>query len=136
MHDELYNADQRRLFDSILEEILAELPAHIHDLLEEVPLIVEDYPSPRLLDELGIGRRGMLCGLHSGIPLTERSVMQSGVPDDTIYIYREGIFNLAADPRGRVAHDRLHDQIRITVLHEIGHHFGLDEDDLDALGYA
>ena len=136
MPNETVTDEERRVFDGILEDILDELPEHIHELLETVPLVVEDYPAPRLLDELDIGHRGLLCGLHSGIPLTERSVLQSGVPDDTIYIYREGVLNLAADYRGRVNPDRRRNQIRITVLHEIGHHFGLDEDDLSELGYG
>ena len=128
--------DERRLFDRTLEGVLAGLPDWVHELLERVPLIVEDYPADHVLDEMGVDDPSMLCGLHTGVPLTERSVQHSGVIGDTITIYRDGIFNSSLDRRGYVDEAKLETQIRITVLHEIGHHFGLDEDDLRRLGYG
>lgn len=147
---------QRRLFDSLLDEVIAALPQKLHDLMEELPLIVEDRPSRLLLDEMGIDSRYTdLCGLHQGIDLMRKSVEHSGVLPDRMMLFREPIMRLAG--RGRVAlggesstgplgplrrgaadrqTDALREQIRITLLHEIGHHFGLDEDDLDALGYG
>ena len=71
----------------------------------------------------------LLCGLHSGTPLTERSLDQLDELPETIHLYREGILAHAD------GWDRVREEIRITVLHEIGHHFGLDEDDLAELGY-
>lgn len=129
------------MFDDLLESVLAELPSRVTDLLEEIPLIVEDYPSDDVLDDLGVDPDDdtaidNLCGLHSGIPLTERSVMHSGTMPDTIHVFRNGVLNLATGPDGYVDEAELRRQIRITVLHEIGHHFGLDEDDLRNLGYA
>lgn len=134
--DQPVTAEERRLFDDTLEGVLAEMPDWVHELIEEIPLIVEDYPSDRLLDQLGIDDSAYLCGLHTGIPLTERSVQHSGVIGDTINIYREGILNSSSDRLGRINERRLERQIRITILHEIGHHFGLDEDDLRELGYG
>jgi predicted Zn-dependent protease with MMP-like domain len=66
------------------------------------------------------------------VPLTERSVED---PPDLpgIHIFRRGIIGLAADIGGA---DELERQVRITLLHELGHHFGLDEDDLEDLGYG
>ena len=129
-------AEERELFDALLDELIEPLPGWVHDKLEEIPLVVEDYPSDAILDEMGIEDPGDLCGLHSGIPLTERSVEHSGVVGDVIHLVREGVLNASADSRGRVSETRLRSEIRITVLHEIGHHFGLDEEALDALGYA
>ena len=133
---------QRRLFDEHLDAAVAALPDRIHEWLEEVPVIVEDEPSRRLLEELGMDAgQDDLCGLHSGVPLTERSVEWAGedaVPGQ-IMLFRGPIFRLAQSivpGTGREAVAELDSQIRITLLHEIGHHFGLDEDDLDALGYA
>lgn len=95
-----------------------------------------------------------LLGLHSGIALTERSVEHSGVLPPTIHIFREGVVLLAGSGAdgwggwidGRPAEqqseealdaeDAIFEEIRITLLHELGHHFGLDEDDLDRLGYG
>lgn len=123
---------QRRRFDSLLQAILDELPDHIHELLEEVPLIIEDEPSERLLREMRIDRRESdLCGLHWGVPLTMRSVESATHLPDRMMLFRGPIMRVAGRRR-----DELEQQIRITLLHEVGHHFGLDEDDLAALGYA
>ncbi len=121
--------DERHLFDEVLETVLEALPPRFQALLAEAPVIVEDRPSARLLGELGLGPDDLLCGLHSGTPVTERSVEQIPELPETIHLFREGILDLAGD------WDQLHREIRITLLHEIGHHFGLDEDDLAELGY-
>ena len=119
-------------FDRLLEQVLAELPDHIYRLLDEMPLVVEDEPSIDLLEELGLDPdTDDLCGLYSGQPLTERSNQQSGELPDKIQIFRGPIVRLA-----RSEGKDLKSEIRITVLHEIGHYFGLDEDQLKALGYA
>jgi predicted Zn-dependent protease with MMP-like domain len=84
-------------------------------------------------------RRDDLCGLHTGVPLTEKRHMGDTwrIPDPSaVTIYREGIMRMAYDIRGRLTEKELLRQIRITLLHEIGHHHGLDEDDLEELGYG
>ncbi len=121
--------DERRRFDELLETVLEALPPRLQALLEEAPLIVEDRPSAKLLRELDLCPDDLLCGLHSGTPLTERSVEHTDELPETIHLFREGILELAGD------WEQLHCEIRITLLHEIGHHFGLDEDDLAELGY-
>jgi predicted Zn-dependent protease with MMP-like domain len=132
------NTSRREQFDQLLEAILDALPEHLLELLEEVPLIVEDEPSSLLLQEMGIDRSSEdLCGLHWGVALTDRSVYASAGMPDRIMLFRGPIIRLA-----QATHDRgdfresLRRQIHITLLHEIGHHFGLDEDDLTALGYG
>ena len=128
--------EEREIFDHALEQILRELPGALHDLLEEVPLIVEDLPSAALARELDLPPNAVLCGLHSGIPLTQRSVNHSGTLPDRIQVFRDGVINQSLDAAGWIDARRLHQQIRITVLHEIGHHFGLDEQQLADAGYA
>ncbi|RMD63245.1 MAG: metallopeptidase family protein [Planctomycetota bacterium] len=126
--------EERRRFDALLEEVLAELPEELLARFEEIPLIVEDAPSAQLMRQLGVEQPEHLCGLHTGVALTERSVELSGVPTDEIRIFRRGVLAAAG---GRLAsRERLLREIRITVLHELGHHFGLDERDLEALGYG
>ncbi len=124
---------ERTRFDRLLEAVLETLPDELHDLLEEAPLVVDDRPEPALLAELGLeDDPESLCGLHSGLPLTERSVEQPWT-GEVIHLFRAGIRSEAG---GAEASDAdLVREIRITLLHEIGHHFGLDEDDLAALGY-
>ena len=130
------NTSQRNQFDTILEDVLSEMPPLVHELIEKVPLHVEDYPSDQVLAKTGIRNRRQLCGLYTGIPLTERSVMQSGVLPDVVTIYREGVLSAAAGPDGHVSISELRRQIRITILHELAHHHGLDEDELRRLGYG
>ena len=125
----------RSYFDAQLEQVLPQLPQLARDLLDEMPLIVEDFPSPQMLKKLGMQRRGDLCGLYTGVPINERSVQMSGVLSEAIYLFREGILNMAVDRRGRIDEQELREQIRVTILHELGHHHGLDEDDLEELGY-
>ena len=121
--------DERRRFDEVLETVLEALPSGLQALLAEAPVIVEDRPSAQLLRELDLCPEDLLCGLHTGTPLTERSVEHSPELPETIHLFREGILELAGD------WSLLQREIRITLLHEIGHHFGLDEDDLAELGY-
>ncbi len=130
------NAGQRRRFDVLLEEVLAGMPDQVHELLEEVPLLVEDHPSDDVLEQMGIAFREDLCGLHDGIALTERSVEHDAHLPHTISIYREGIISLSIEEAGGWSDEEIAHQIQVTILHEIGHHFGLDEDDLERLGYG
>ena len=126
---------QREKFDRELDRVMSELPPLVTQLLDQVPLVVDDHPSPHILHKLGLTDRRELCGLYQGIPLTKRSVEQSGVPSDTIHIYREGILHLASSHSPHSLAE-LRRQIRITILHEVGHHFGLEESDLEDVGYG
>jgi len=129
---------QRAQFDRLLDAVVDELPDELHGLLEQVPLIVEDEPSPKLLAELGMAADEDLCGLHDGIMLTERSVDDVLDAPEQIMLFRGPVMRLAGDGSEQLACQRLETlehEIRVTVLHEIGHHFGLDESDLARLGY-
>ena len=130
------NPRTRRRFDEQLEWVLERLPPLVHELIEKVPLHVEDYPSARMMVRLGVRYRGQLCGLYTGVPLTDRSVQHSGTLPDVVTVYREGVLNSARDAGGRIRTDRLRREIRTTILHELAHHHGLDEDELRELGYG
>lgn len=130
------NPRTRDRFDQILEEILAELPPLVHELIDKVPLHVEDYPSADVMGKTGVRRRDALCGLYTGIPIGDKSVLHSGTLPDVVTIYREGILAAARDRFGRVRLERLRREIRITILHELAHYHGLDEDELRDLGYG
>lgn len=147
MTDEL-----RERFDRLLEEFIEELPPRLRALIEEVPLVVVDRPTDEMVR--GLISDGVLlpeddptelCGLHTGVAITERGVDDpsgwgewgaEGSGPECIHLFREGIVGLAGGWDDEEADERVYEEIRITVLHEIGHHFGLDEDDLDELGYG
>ncbi|MCH2141210.1 MAG: metallopeptidase family protein, partial [Phycisphaerales bacterium] len=86
----------RDFFDGIFEEVLASAPPSVRDLIETLPVVVEDHPDESIQQELGINA-DEICGLHSGVPLTERSVEDSGVLPDVVYLYRLGIISAAND---------------------------------------
>ncbi|MBM4094621.1 MAG: metallopeptidase family protein [Planctomycetes bacterium] len=129
------NAATREFFDGHLEHVLKQLPEQVHRLLDEVPLIVDDHPSRETMRRMGVRNRRQLCGLYTGIPLGSRSVEHSGVPSDVVHIFREGIVAMARDESGAVDPEELRRQIAITILHELGHHHGLSEEELEELGY-
>jgi predicted Zn-dependent protease with MMP-like domain len=117
-------------FAELVEHALAELPPQFAAFLDEVPIEIADRPSPRQLQMLHLPENELLLGLYQGRPRTRRSVEDSGSIPDVIFIFQDSIQS--------VSHDRasLIEQVRKTVLHEIGHHFGMSEADLDELGYG
>ena len=106
-------------FEEHVAEALDTIPAELATLIDNCVILVEDYPPPDLPGTLG---------LYSGIPLTERGQFYSGLPD-RIQIFRYPILAICDTP-GQVI-----EEIRITVIHEIAHHFGIDDDRLHELGY-
>lgn len=141
---------ERERFDALVEEALDELPPGIRELLDEVPLIVVDEPTERMLRDLGHDPadpdiRAEICGLHSGQPYTEPALDAPPSLPCTIHLFRRGIVVQSGgwgarrddgiDDDTRPPDDRVYEEIMITMLHEIGHQFGLDEDDLIRLGY-
>ncbi|MFH1266270.1 MAG: metallopeptidase family protein [Planctomycetota bacterium] len=130
------NPRTRRRFDALLEQVLAALPPVVHELIEKVPMHVEDYPSADVMARTGARHRDDLCGLFTGIPIMDKSVEHSGALPDVVTIYREGILRAATDGFGRVRTERLREEIRVTILHELAHYHGLDEDELRELGYG
>lgn len=129
------DADLREFFDQQMDEVLKAMPEQVHRLLDEVTMYVEDHPSRETMVRLRVRRRDQLCGLYTGIPLGSRSVEHSGILSDAVYIFREGIMSLATDRHGNIDQDELCRQIRLTVLHELGHHHGMSEKELRKLGY-
>jgi predicted Zn-dependent protease with MMP-like domain len=127
---------ERQHFDRLLEEVIEALPPMVTDLIDDVPIIVEDFPSAELRRELNLKHFEDLCGLYRGIAKTDPEHEPGRVHSDQVYLFREGIMGEAVNEAGIVTDDELKRQIRITILHEYGHHFGLDEDDLSGLGYG
>ena len=108
---------ERHNFEEIVAQALDDLPAPFRERLTNVAVIVEDLPPP------GIEDRGILLGLFYGIPRTQKSVFYSSPPDH-IFLYQR---NIEAISRSEADIRR---QIRATLLHEVGHYFGLSEQEL------
>ena len=115
-------------FYELVERALEGLPPELSSLLENVAIVVDewpDYSTPLVADD----PEDTLYGLYEGVPLTERGWGYSGVLPDKITIFR-GPLERDFEP------DELEEQVRITVVHEIAHYFGFDEDRLEELGYG
>ncbi|MBX3380569.1 MAG: metallopeptidase family protein [Phycisphaeraceae bacterium] len=137
----MLNSRDRDRFDALLEEAIEQLPPALRTLIDEVPVVAIDRPTREMLVDLGINpddeeEATSLCGLHSGVANTDKSVDRSGDLPSDIHIFREGIIELAGGFGQPEADDMVYEEIMVTLLHEIGHQFGLDEDDLERLGYA
>lgn len=120
----------KQSFGELVERALAELPEDFARFLEEVPVEVRDRPTPAQLRTARVTNGNLLLGLYHGRPITERSIEDSGRLPDVIYVFQDPIQQVSN------TEDELVAQVRTTVLHEIGHHFGMSEDDLDRLGYG
>ena len=107
---------------------LERLPAPFAASLGEVVLQVEDFADDATLREMGIADPFELTGLYEGVPLTERSVEQSGTLPDRVRLFRRPILDEWADGEDTLEHLVAH-----VLIHEIGHHFGLSDEDMHAL---
>ena len=120
--------EENQDFYELVERALDGLPTELAELLDNVAIVVDDWPeysTPLVSGE----SEGVLYGLYEGIPLTERGAGYHGFLPDKITIFRGP---LERDfPPGE-----LEEQVRITVVHEIAHHFGFDEARLEELGWA
>ena len=108
-------------FDELVAEALDTVPQELAELIDNCVILVEDdapADDPELL------------GLYDGVPLTERGVSYAGVLPDRIFVFRHPTLAVCATYADVV------EEVRITVVHEIAHHFGIDDDRLHELGWA
>ncbi|MCP4594425.1 MAG: metallopeptidase family protein [bacterium] len=117
-------------FEGLVTAALDALPEALRKYLTDVVIEIEPIPDRATARSLGMRSRRRLLGLFHGVPLTQRSVTDHARLPSRISIYRDNISRICRT-RAQVV-----EQVRKTVLHEIGHHFGLDEDDLSDLGYG
>lgn len=110
----------RRVFESLVADAIDALPEEFVANLDNLVFVVEDRPPDR--DD-------PLLGVYEGVALTERSALDAYLPD-RIVVFREPLCALAADV------DELADQVYVTIVHEVGHYFGIDDDRLEELGWG
>jgi len=111
-----------------VRQALREVPQPFRQHLKEIDVIVKRRPSAADLRAAGLAPGESMYGFYQGVPMTERTSGYGMTVPDVIYIYQEPLEEDFTDDRDLV------EEIRTTVLHEIGHFFGLDEDEVDALG--
>jgi predicted Zn-dependent protease with MMP-like domain len=107
-------------FEALVAEALDEVPPELAALMDNVAVFVEDEPPPDDPE---------LLGWYEGTPLTERDSGYAGVLPDRIVVYRGPTLRMCEDE------DEVVEEVHVTVVHEIAHHFGIDDDRLHELGY-
>ncbi|MBM3860417.1 MAG: metallopeptidase family protein [Verrucomicrobia bacterium] len=115
-------------FEKLVDEGLELIPGEIRRFMENVQIVIEDHPSDDLLDDLGVPEDETIYGLYEGTPLTERTSDYCAFPD-RIIIYRRPLLEDFDAP------EELRREVARTVVHEVGHHFGIDEERLAELGW-
>jgi len=116
-------------FEQMVADALDEIPPALGAEMDNVAVVVEDWPNAAQLARLGPG--STLLGLYEGVPITHRGPLSySAVAPDRITIFRGPLTRLARDEADLAA------RVRVTVLHEVGHYFGMSDDRLRELGWA
>jgi predicted Zn-dependent protease with MMP-like domain len=114
-------------FEALVERALRRLPRQFKDRITNVAVVVEDWADDETLEELGIEPPDTLYGLYRGTDLTRRDSSYGNVLPDTIHIYQGPIEEDCDDP------DEMAELVVDTVIHEIGHYFGLDDDTMEGI---
>lgn len=110
--------------------VLDELPEEFRRQLHNIEIVVQKRPSKHQLAEMDLeSHEEVIYGLYEGVPLPNRSTFDPPILPDKITLFSEPLLSDFPDP------DELREQIRLTVIHEIGHYFGLDDDEIEKLGY-
>lgn len=119
----------RAEFEKLVAQAVESLPPRFLERLENVEVMVESAPTREDLEDAGIEPGRTLFGLYQGVPQTQRGTWYGSVLPDRIVIYQRPIEAVAQNRQ------EIRKEIRITLMHEIGHHFGLGEDELSEAGY-
>ncbi|OGK99828.1 MAG: hypothetical protein A3E31_17575 [Candidatus Rokubacteria bacterium RIFCSPHIGHO2_12_FULL_73_22] len=118
---------RRKPFEALVERALRRLPRAFRERIANVAVVVEDWPDDETLADLGIEPPDTLYGLYRGVNLTERDSAYGNVLPDTITIYQGPIEEDAADE------EEMAEIVRDTVVHELGHYFGLDDETMEQI---
>ncbi len=116
-------------FQTLVAEALANLPSEVLEKMDNVAVTVAFWPSRTQLARAGVKSPHMLLGLYEGVPLTRRGLHYGMVPPDRITLFQGPIEATCHAPAA------IREQVRRTVIHEIAHHFGIDEARIRDLGY-
>jgi predicted Zn-dependent protease with MMP-like domain len=114
-------------FERLVERAVGGIPSPFREALSEVAIVIDDEPTPQQRRENHLAEDEMLYGLYEGVPRTEYGADWLAIPN-RITLFRLPLEEDFPDPRD------LADEVRITVIHELAHHLGIDDDRLDDLG--
>jgi predicted Zn-dependent protease with MMP-like domain len=118
-------------FEKIVERVFQQLPDRFRDALENLAVFTEEYPTEEIVQHMHLPSKYNLLGLYQGIPLTKRGVWYGTTPvaPDKISLYKNNILSRCRDERD------LEVQIYEVLVHEIGHYFGMSEDEIRSAGF-
>ena len=116
---------KRKAFERLVQDALATIPSNFREAMSNLAIVVEDEPSPDLLEEMEIEPPDTLFGLYQGVPLTERRWDHGNALPDRILLFQGPIERDSDDE------DDLVVGIGETLIHEIGHYFGLSEEEIE-----
>lgn len=118
-------------FEHIAQEAFDALPKELQERVENVQIVVEDLPGWEIVRRMQLPSPRSLLGLYEGVPLTRRGTHYGAYPvvPDKITLYRRNIERVAGSD------ERIRETIRDVLIHEIAHHYGMDEDQVREAGY-
>src|SRR5215468_4617440 len=119
----------RKAFEELIQKAIQELPQEFRNKLENVAVIVEDYPSEELMRQMDLSPDDTLFGLYEGVPLTERGFFEQPLYPDRILIFQRALKDECDAP------EELKEEVKTTIVHEVAHFFGIDDEYLEELGY-
>ena len=117
----------REQFSTLVNQALETIPRRFRDAINNVAVVVEDEPSPELLEDMGMDEGDTLFGLYHGTPLTHRDFSYGNTLPDRISIYQFPIEDACQDE------DEIRQCVAETVIHEFGHYFGLSEEEIEEI---
>jgi predicted Zn-dependent protease with MMP-like domain len=118
---------QRKRFERLVDNAVATIPREFRDAVQNLAIVVEDEPSDDVLEEMEVEAGDTLFGLYQGTPLTERSAGYGNALPDRITLYQFPIEDECETD------DEIVRCIGETLIHELGHYFGLSEDEIEAI---
>ena len=119
----------RQAFESLVSKAIDELPEEFREKLQNVAIIIEDWPSDELLERMEVRDGNTLFGLYEGVPLTQRGYFTEPLYPDRILIFQRSIEEECNSP------EQIKQEVKITLVHEVAHFFGIDDDYLHEIGY-
>jgi len=121
-------AMEQSVFEELVAEALDALPEELRSRMDNVDVVVQDWPNQETMRQAGVRHRSQLLGFYHGVPLTERTHSYYLVLPDKISIYRMPILLHARTP------EQVRETVHRVVHHEVAHHFGIDDEHLHNIG--